>query len=254
MLEIKYVVQYTPIDDTLANTAYIETVDSDISASLTASRHKAKKFSHAEAERVVKHWGCNWDMYRKAELVPVAIKSTRETEDRMNDKKYGVVYRNLPGNKGLNHYISRPPLSDGKPLLSLLRATTCNRKYAAAMSLAEASEVAHRWNEFRSGYQPASIISLDAGLEEAIDEEEALQYPEPDAVAMELHAEAVRLQPDEKAALQHLTNFWNAYLALPHRLDLSQLDPHAAVRNAVNAIQHVMAVRVAKRVDPDVWQ
>ena len=170
----------------------------------------------------------------------------------MSEKKYGVAYLPKPKLGRVTHYVSRNPGTEDKPILSMSRLTTMERKCAAAMTLAEASQVASTWNEFGYTQYPAAIVRLNDTSQEVLDEEEAIQYP--DAVAMELRLEAVKLSVDEKVALQHLTNFWNAYLALPHPLDLSEFDPHAAVRNAVNAIQHAMAVRLAKRVDPDVWQ
>lgn len=134
----------------------------------------------------------------------------------------------------------------------MTRDVTDSPMFATRMSLDEAARVAEKWNTFDFRMLPAQIVRLSTGPEEVIDEEEALQYP--DAISLELRAEAVRLQPDEKAVLDHLTALWNAYLALSPKLDLSHPDPHAIVRDAVHAIQGVIAMRVARRVDPDVWR
>lgn len=170
----------------------------------------------------------------------------------MSEKKYGVLYRSLPGYPGPNQYICRHQASENVPILSLSRLTTPHFKRAAAMSLDEAGRVAYKWNNLDNTHKPAAVIQLNGDPEEVIDEEEALQYP--DAISLELRAEAVRLQPAEKAVLKHLADTWNAYIALSPKLDLSYPDPHVTVRAAVHAIRGVIAMRVAKRADPDVWQ
>lgn len=54
----------------------------------------------------------------------------------------------------------------------------------------------------------------------------------------------------EKQALRHLEDFWNLYLELPGY----DADDMRVIRDAVHTIQSIMAVRVAKRVDPDFWR
>lgn len=53
----------------------------------------------------------------------------------------------------------------------------------------------------------------------------------------------------EMAVMENLIAAWSAYLELPDYED------HAvAVNAAVHTIQHILAFRVAKRVDPDYWR
>lgn len=60
-----------------------------------------------------------------------------------------------------------------------------------------------------------------------------------------------QLTDKEKHALKILGDFWNVYVSLPP----SVADPLCRdVLNAVHAIQAVIAVRVAMRCDPEVWQ
>jgi hypothetical protein len=60
-----------------------------------------------------------------------------------------------------------------------------------------------------------------------------------------------RMTEAEREALNHLVDFWNAYIALPP----SVADPVCRdVQNAVHAIQGAMALRVAGRCDPDFWR
>lgn len=54
----------------------------------------------------------------------------------------------------------------------------------------------------------------------------------------------------EKQACGHIGCFWNLYIQLP---DSNNADDLRVIRDAVHAIQGVMAVRVARRVDPDFW-
>lgn len=61
----------------------------------------------------------------------------------------------------------------------------------------------------------------------------------------------VALTDMEKQACSHLVSFWNLYLQLPEPKDADDL---RVIRDAVHAIQSIMALRVAKRVDPDFWR
>jgi hypothetical protein len=62
----------------------------------------------------------------------------------------------------------------------------------------------------------------------------------------------VGLTHSEKKAINHLVDFWNAYLHLPETGNADE--DKKAVCDAVNTIQAVMAFRVARRVDPDYWR
>jgi len=55
----------------------------------------------------------------------------------------------------------------------------------------------------------------------------------------------------EKEVMQHLINFWNGYLALPDTTGVCDTED---IRHAIHKIQGVMAIRVARRVDPDIWR
>lgn len=60
----------------------------------------------------------------------------------------------------------------------------------------------------------------------------------------------VAMTEDEKIAMKLLSSFWNAYVNLP---DFDSHD-HQQVLQSVHAIQGVMAVRVARRVNPEIWR
>lgn len=51
---------------------------------------------------------------------------------------------------------------------------------------------------------------------------------------------------DEKKVMAHLVAFWNEFLKLPGANGTD-------IIGNVHAIQGVMAIRVAKRVNPEVW-
>lgn len=54
---------------------------------------------------------------------------------------------------------------------------------------------------------------------------------------------------EEKSAMQALVDFWNQFVALGcHRSTDGK-----EVADAVHQIQSVFALRVARRVDPDIW-
>lgn len=58
------------------------------------------------------------------------------------------------------------------------------------------------------------------------------------------------LTPNELDVMNQLVNFWNSYLLLPNK------DENATqiICQSVNTIQGMLAIRVAKRNDPDVWR
>lgn len=58
-----------------------------------------------------------------------------------------------------------------------------------------------------------------------------------------------KLTPAECDVLAHLVAAWNGYVALPDRDDLDDVD----FQNGIHAAQSAMAMRVARRADPDVW-
>lgn len=60
----------------------------------------------------------------------------------------------------------------------------------------------------------------------------------------------VRMTEQEKEAMAHLVKFWNAWLALPVEDDSSS----SRVCESIHTIQGLMAIRVARRVNPDIWR
>lgn len=63
--------------------------------------------------------------------------------------------------------------------------------------------------------------------------------------------EKIGMTLKEKEAMEHLVNFWNAYVALP---DSGGTETKRTVCDAVHVIQGVMAIRVARRANPEVWR
>jgi hypothetical protein len=57
------------------------------------------------------------------------------------------------------------------------------------------------------------------------------------------------LTPDERAVLAALADAWNRFIDLP----LAHPDDRDEFRAAIHAAQNIVAYRVARRVDPDVW-
>ena len=55
----------------------------------------------------------------------------------------------------------------------------------------------------------------------------------------------------ERKVMDLLVDFWNAYVALP---DTCGTRDNEEVRDAIHRIQGVLAIRVARRVDHDVWR
>lgn len=64
-------------------------------------------------------------------------------------------------------------------------------------------------------------------------------------------AAGVGMTNKEKEAMEHLVNFWNAFLALP---DQESSASSKTVCDAVHMIQGVLAIRVARRANPEVWR
>lgn len=62
---------------------------------------------------------------------------------------------------------------------------------------------------------------------------------------------SVGMTAKEKEAMEHLVKFWNAYLALP---DSKGSETTRTICDAVHIIQGVLAIRVARRADPEVWR
>ena len=62
--------------------------------------------------------------------------------------------------------------------------------------------------------------------------------------------EKIGMTLKEKEAMEHLVDFWNAYLALP---DSKGTETTRTVCDAVHIIQGVMAIRVARRANPEIW-
>jgi hypothetical protein len=61
-----------------------------------------------------------------------------------------------------------------------------------------------------------------------------------------------RMTDQEKEAMSHLVNFWNAYTQLPPSI----ADPSCSwdVQIAVHTIQGALAMRVAGRCNPEIWR
>lgn len=58
-----------------------------------------------------------------------------------------------------------------------------------------------------------------------------------------------KLSNEEKRLLAVTAKVWNTWCELPDRRD----DDNAEFCSALHALQHLIALRVARRVDPDVW-
>lgn len=65
---------------------------------------------------------------------------------------------------------------------------------------------------------------------------------------MTIDIEKVSLTTEERAVLDKSAELWNAFLVLE-----SQGADVLAVQLAVHTIQGIIAARVAKRVNPEVW-
>ena len=63
--------------------------------------------------------------------------------------------------------------------------------------------------------------------------------------------EQIGMTLKEKEAMEHLVNFWNAYLALP---DTQGSETTRTICDAVHVIQGVLAIRVARRANPEMWR
>lgn len=63
--------------------------------------------------------------------------------------------------------------------------------------------------------------------------------------------EPVGMTDKEKVAMQCLVDFWNAYLALP---DSKGSETTRTIMDAVHVIQGVLAIRVARRANPEIWR
>lgn len=61
---------------------------------------------------------------------------------------------------------------------------------------------------------------------------------------------AIGMTIQEKRAMDHLVDFWNAYVALP---DTAGAETTRTIADAVHIIQGVLAIRVAKRANPEIW-
>lgn len=61
------------------------------------------------------------------------------------------------------------------------------------------------------------------------------------------------LTPEEKAVLASLTLAWNSFLNLP-RSPSDTLDDASDFRQAIHRAEDLIAVRVARRLEPDIWK
>lgn len=80
-------------------------------------------------------------------------------------------------------------------------------------------------------------------LDTAIDAAMANSTEEPE--------DPVGMTSQEKVAMSHLEDFWNAYLALPN---VGGSETTETVCDAVHVIQGILAIRVARRVNPEIWR
>jgi hypothetical protein len=62
--------------------------------------------------------------------------------------------------------------------------------------------------------------------------------------------EIVGLTDGEKSVLAATAKAWNTWCDLPGRVSDDDVD----FMRAIHAAQHLIALRVARRVDPDVWR
>lgn len=53
----------------------------------------------------------------------------------------------------------------------------------------------------------------------------------------------------EKIVLRHLVDAWNEYLMLPNSSPAEQIE----FQTGIHTLQHIIALRVARRTDPDCW-
>lgn len=68
---------------------------------------------------------------------------------------------------------------------------------------------------------------------------------------MENKNESIGMTSKEKEVMNHLVDFWNAYLALPN---INGVDSSREVCDALHIIQGIMAMRVARRANPEIWR
>jgi hypothetical protein len=62
--------------------------------------------------------------------------------------------------------------------------------------------------------------------------------------------EPVGLTPQEKEVLNLTADCWNKWIELPDRVDHHDAD----FMRAIHEMQRILASRVAKRVNPEVWR
>jgi hypothetical protein len=60
----------------------------------------------------------------------------------------------------------------------------------------------------------------------------------------------VSLTEDEKEVLNHLVQAWNKFIALPNQSEHNLRE----YQTAIHQCQQLIALRVARRADPDVWK
>lgn len=60
---------------------------------------------------------------------------------------------------------------------------------------------------------------------------------------------AYQLTEEEKEVLDHLRNAWNKFV----KLDAKHPDHNNEFRDAINKLQYIIGVRVAQRVNPEIW-
>lgn len=106
---------------------------------------------------------------------------------------------------------------------------------------------------FADGVSPANehVQALRKGLRDmnqkaAINLGEQFEIKQPKQIE---DGDSIGLRPLEKKVLENLSDAWNTYMLLPRPSNEEMAD----FRSSVDRCHDLIARRVARRVDPDVW-
>jgi hypothetical protein len=69
-------------------------------------------------------------------------------------------------------------------------------------------------------------------------------------VPEDVHHDTPGITPEERSVIVALAAAWNRFIALP----VLHTDDNREFRSAIHAAQNIVAYRVARRVNPDVWK
>lgn len=61
----------------------------------------------------------------------------------------------------------------------------------------------------------------------------------------------MKMTDEEKLVMDKLVDFWNSFTALNQG---GSINDQVRVMDAVHAVQGVLAMRVARRANPDIWR